>query len=67
MTRPTDEIDSRIDLERILAALPPRKRKVATLCKLGLTQSIIAGMLSISQTRVSQILREIRDAFEDIC
>ena len=60
MNRPTDEIDSRIDMERILAALPPQQRRAVSLYARGYTQAEIAKMMGVSQSAICQIFKAIR-------
>ena len=61
MTRPTDEIDSRIDLERILAALPPQQRRAVSLYSQGFTQAEIAHKFGVSQCAISQCFAIIKE------
>lgn len=56
----------KIDVEAVLEKLPNKKRQVAELCKEGLTQVEIANTLNITQSRVSQILKEIGRNFEGL-
>ena len=59
MTRPTDEIDSRIDMERILAALPPQQRRAVDLYARGYTLQEIADKFGISNQAISKSFRNI--------
>ena len=55
MTRPTDEIDSRIDLDRILAALPPQQRRAVSLYSQGFTQAEIAHKFGVHQSTICRL------------
>jgi RNA polymerase sigma factor (sigma-70 family) len=59
MTRPTDEIDSRIDIERILAALPPQQRRAVSLYARGYTQAEIARKMGVSCAAICQLFQRI--------
>lgn len=55
----TDEIDTRIDIDTILAALPPQQRRAARLCMEGFTQQEIASRLGTTQQAISWIFTQI--------
>ena len=59
MTRPTDEIDSRIDMERILAALPPQQRRAVSLYADGYTLQEIANKFGVSNQAISKCFRNL--------
>lgn len=61
MNRPTDEIDSRIDIERILAALPPQQRRAVRLYARGFTQAEIAKKFGINQSNIARLFIRIQD------
>jgi RNA polymerase sigma factor (sigma-70 family) len=60
MNRPTDELDSKIDMERILAALPPQQRRAVSLYARGYTQAEIARKFGVSQQAISACFVAIR-------
>ena len=59
MNRPTDEIDSRIDIDRILAALPPQQQRAARLYARGFTQAEIARKMGVSRSAICQLFKRI--------
>lgn len=59
MNRLTDEIDSRIDIERILAALPPQQRRAVRLYARGFTQAEIARKMGVSSAAICQLFKRI--------
>jgi len=61
MNRPTDELDSKIDMERILAALPPQQRRAVTLYSKGYTQAEIARKTGVSRQAISQLFAGLVD------
>ena len=61
MTRPTDEIDSRIDLERILAALPPQQRRAVSLYARGYTQAEIARKFGVNRSTITRLFDKLRN------
>jgi len=60
MNRPTDELDSKIDMERILAALPPQQRRAVSLYARGYTQAEIARKFGVSQSAIAHCFEAIR-------
>lgn len=60
MNRQTDELDSKIDMERILAALPPQQRRAVQLYALGYTQAEIARKFGVSHQAISACFVSIR-------
>ena len=65
MNRPTDELDARIDVDRILAALPPQQRRAVSLYARGYTQQEVANELGVNQSTVSRWMRQLRTSFRD--
>ncbi len=61
MNHQTDEIDNRIDLERILTALPPQQRRAVRLYARGYTQAEIAVKMGVSQQAISACFVSIRE------
>ena len=61
MTRPTDEIDSRIDMERILAALPPQQRRAVSLYARGYTQAEIARKFGVNRSTITRLFDKLRN------
>ena len=61
MTRPTDEIDSRIDLDRILAALPPQQRRAVSLYARGYTQAEIARKFGVNRSTITRLFDKLRN------
>jgi len=61
MNRPTDEIDSRIDIERILAALPPQQQRAVRLYARGFTQAEIARKMGVSRSAIKMCFSRIRE------
>jgi RNA polymerase sigma factor (sigma-70 family) len=59
MNRPTDELDSKIDMERILAALPPQQRRAVSLYARGYTQAEIAKKMGVSRAAICQLFTRI--------
>jgi RNA polymerase sigma factor (sigma-70 family) len=65
MNRPTDELDARIDMERLLAALPPQQRRAVRLYARGYTQQEVADALGVNQSTISRWLEQFRTSFRD--
>lgn len=63
MNRPTDELDARIDMERILAALPPQQRRAVSLYARGYTYKEIGAIMGVSEDAVEHVFRRIRGNF----
>ena len=61
MQRTTDEIDNKIDMERILAALPPQQRRAVRLYARGYTYSQIAAKFGISTSAICMTFQRIRE------
>lgn len=61
MDRQTDEIDNRIDMERILAALPPQQRKAVRLYERGYTYAQIAIKFGVSTSAIKMCFARIRE------
>jgi len=59
MNRPTDEIDSRIDMERVLSALPPQQRRAFRLYARGYTQAEIARKMGVSDAAICQLFKRL--------
>lgn len=64
MTKEYRDLEKKMDVDSIIEKLPPKKKAVALLCRLGMVQAEIARELNISQRRVSQIYQEIQKEFE---
>jgi RNA polymerase sigma factor (sigma-70 family) len=60
MNRPTDELDSQIDMERILAALPPQQRRAVRLYARGLSYREISYKFGVSENAIKCCFRRIR-------
>jgi len=60
MNRPTDELDSRIDMERILAALPPQQRRAVSLYARGYTYKEIGEIMGVSTKAIECMFSRIR-------
>ena len=65
MNRPTDELDARIDMERLLAALPPQQRRAVSLYARRYTQQEVADALGVNQSTISRWLEQFRTSFRD--
>jgi RNA polymerase sigma factor (sigma-70 family) len=61
MNRPTDELDSKIDMERILAALPPQQRRAVRLYALGYTYREIGAIIGVSEDAIKKCFQRIRE------
>jgi len=64
-TTPADIAATRIDFSDWLRTLPQRQRRIAETLALGETTSRTARMFRISAGRVSQIRRELYDAWQE--
>lgn len=64
MTRPTDELDSKIDIERILAALPPQQRRAVSLYSMGYTQAEIARKFGVKPSTICQLFKRIQKCMD---
>lgn len=67
MNRPTDESDLKLDLDQIIAALPPNQRRAVLLYGWGYTQQEIAEKTGVTQGRISQIFKEVLIKMVDPC
>lgn len=65
MTRPTDEIDSRIDIERRLAALSPQQVRAVRLYEMGYTYAEIAVRFGVSVSTICMSFQRIREKVEN--
>lgn len=64
MNRPTDELDARIDMERILAALPPQQRRAVSLYARGYTQAEIARKFGVSRAAITSMFRRLSEKID---
>lgn len=60
-TRFEEHVHLRIAVERIFKVLTPRQKEVATLIMYGNTENDIARILKVSQQRINQIKKEIKN------
>ena len=61
---PADIAATRIDFSDWLTSLKPRMRRIAKTLATGETTTNVARRFALSQARVSQIRRELKDAWE---
>jgi hypothetical protein len=61
---PADVAATRIDFSDWLKSLKPRVRRIAKTLATGETTTNVARKFAVSQARVSQIRRELKDAWE---
>ena len=61
INRQTDEIDTRIDTERILAALTPQQRMAVDLYTRGYSYSDIARIFGLHRSTISRVFDQIRN------
>lgn len=67
MNRPTDESDLKLDLDQIIAALPPNQRRAVLLYGWGYTQQEIAEKTGVNQSSISRILMKVCIKMVDPC
>ena len=67
MNRPTDEIDSRIDMERVLSALPPQQRRAVRLYARGYTQKEVADALGVHRNTICNWMKQFRRFYREFC
>ena len=59
MNRPTDESDLKLDLDQIIAALPPNQRRAVLLYGWGYSQKEIADITGVSEAAICQLFKRI--------
>ena len=67
MNRPTDELDARIDVDRILAALPPQQRRAVRLYARGYTQQEVAKELGVHKNTICNWMKQFRLLYRQFC
>jgi RNA polymerase sigma factor (sigma-70 family) len=67
LNRPTDESDLKLDLDQIIAALPPNQRRAVLLYGWGYTQQEIAEKTGVTQQAISKILKNVVVKMVDPC
>ena len=63
MNRQTDELDSKIDLERILAALPPQQRRAVQLYAWYQSYATVAEIMGVSESAIKICFYRIRQKY----
>ena len=59
LDRPTDKLDTYIDLRDAVAALPGKQRRAALLYSMGYTQAEIAAEMEITQQAACNLLKKV--------
>ena len=67
MNRPTDEIDTRLDIEQVLDRLPPQQRRAVLLYGAGYSQSEIALKFGVSRPAICQLFGRIVNKQAQTC
>lgn len=66
MNRPTDCVDRKIDMDLVLAALPPDKRRAVTLYMEGYTYREIAVTMGVSESAIKMTMARMRKTLRKI-
>ncbi len=66
MTWIDTDSDSKIDMERIIAALSPQQRRAVNLYSRGYTYREIGAIMGVSENAIKQSFKKIRMKFANV-